>query len=116
MSNRAQIEQPSGDDEWEGVGELRRGRETASVVQSVRFSPRELSTIRRAAQAHGESTSEFIRRASLERASLHAGGPATYLSSMNVTTSSIFPSIRQIGTETVNMAPAFRVTEKMARR
>lgn len=105
--------QPTVDDEWEAAGDLRQGRETASVVQSVRFSPRELSAIRRAAKALGESTSEFIRRASVERVALNAAGPATSLSSMTVTMGSVYPSIRQLGTETVNMGPVIRVAGKI---
>ena len=109
MRKQTEAEKDSNVGEWADTGDLRPGRETASVVQSVRFSPRELSSVRRAARERGESTSEFIRGAVLERVTLRANGPATSLSSMTVTMGSMFPSIRQSSTETINMGPVVRI-------
>jgi len=67
------------DEEW---GEPERApsserRRLVSMV-SVRFSPEEVAAVRAAAAVQGESVSNFIRQASLERSGVRAVGGRTY--------------------------------------
>jgi len=54
--------------EWETEGELRQPSPNLTSVVSVRFSREEAAEIRDAASRIGERTSEFIRRAAVDRA------------------------------------------------
>jgi uncharacterized protein (DUF1778 family) len=54
-------------DEWDEVGTKSSGQ-SASAVLSVRFSQRELATVRTAAFRNGQKISEFVRTAALARA------------------------------------------------
>ena len=52
--------------------------DSKTTVISVRLAPDEESTLRSAATAHGESLSQFIRSAVLERCSLRVGNLSDY--------------------------------------
>jgi hypothetical protein len=63
-------------DEWGEPVERKPSRRLASMV-SVRLAPEELDRIRQAAEDAGESVSNFIRRAALDRSTYGAAWTAT---------------------------------------
>jgi len=90
---------------WASEGHLAepRARSEASAVQSVRFGREELRLVREAAARAGLTTSEFIRRASLERAVPSKPAPA-----LTMTSGSPGATVRRDTEGTSNASPASR--------